>query len=92
MNTFSLFLISSTNIFNNIKEFLLSLTIIDVTLLFSFLFLIIFVLLINSSYEMIASFSCSSSNVVKSIASLVLFSKALVIDSKSRSSPSSSSP
>ena len=43
MNTFSLFLISSTNIFNNIKEFLSSLTIIDVTFFFAVLFLMIVV-------------------------------------------------
>lgn len=43
MNTFSLFLISSTNIFNNIKDFLSSLTIIDVTFFFAVLFLMIVV-------------------------------------------------
>jgi Ca2+/Na+ antiporter len=43
MNTFNLFLISSTNIFNNIKDFFSSLTIIDVTFFFAVLFLMIVV-------------------------------------------------
>ena len=45
MNTFSLFLISSTNIFNNIKDFLSSLTIIDVTFFFAVLMIVVVTLL-----------------------------------------------